>query len=271
MTGLGFSVVMATYRGDLPEQLFAAGESIFNQTRVPNELILVFDGPVDLAHEQAVERIGKLGVVRVLRLECSLGPGGARHRGIVAAAHDVVAVMDADDLCVPTRFEKQLALIESGKADVVGGWIREFDCHPGDMETVRKVPQSHEEIWGYAKRRSPMNNVTAMFRRAKYLEAGGYTDMRTFEDYDLYVRMLLHGARFRNLPEVLVEVRGGREMFKRRGGWAQIPIESAMLYRMYRWGFFTFDEFLSNWLIRTSMRLLPNWIRRVAYLLVLRN
>lgn len=271
MTERGLSVVMASYCGDVPEQLFAAGESIFNQTRVPDELVLVFDGPVALSHVQAVERISKLGVVRVLRLEHSLGPGGARHHGITAAAHDVVAVMDADDLSLPTRFEKQMALIEAGEADVVGAWIQEFEHQPGDMEAVRKVPESHEEVWLYAKRRSPMNNVTAMFNKKKYMEAGGYNTMRSFEDYDLYVRMLMKGARFRNLPEVLVNVRGGREMYKRRGGLEQIPIESAMLYRMYRSGFFTLGEFLSNWFIRTAMRLLPNNIRQVAYQLVLRN
>lgn len=271
MKRFGLSVVMAAYRGDMPEQLFAAGESIFNQTRAPDELVLVFDGPVDLEHEQAVERICKLGLVRILRLEHSLGPGGARHHGIAAAASDIVAVMDADDLSVPTRFERQMALIEVGEADVVGAWIREFEYQPGDMEVIRKVPETHEEVWRYAKRRSPMNNVTAMFRKVKYMEAGGYSTMRSLEDYDLYVRMLLCGAKFRNLQEVLVDVRGGREMYKRRGGLAQIPIESAMLYRMYRWGFFTPGEFLSNWMIRTTMRLLPNSIRRVAYQMALRN
>lgn len=61
----------------------------------------------------------------------------------------------------PTRFQKQLSLIEAGKADVVGAWIREFDHHPGDMETVRKVPETHDEVWRYAKRRSPMGAVEA--------------------------------------------------------------------------------------------------------------
>ena len=127
MVDLKFSVVMAAYRGDLPKQLYAAGESIFNQTRVPDELVIVFDGPVDFSHEQAVEGISKLGAVRVLRLDRSIGPGGARHRGIVTTAYDVVAIMDADDVCLATRFEKQIKIIEAEEADVVGGWIREFD------------------------------------------------------------------------------------------------------------------------------------------------
>jgi len=271
MTRLNISVIMATYCGDMPDHLLAAGRSIFNQTRSPDELVLVVDGPVDENHERVVEEISKFGTVRILRLDHSVGPGSARHQGIIMATNDVVAVMDADDLCLPTRFEKQLALIEAGVADVVGAWIQEFELLPGDMDIVRKVPESHEELMLYAKRRSPMNNVTAMFRKVKYIEAGGYYRMRSFEDYDLYVRMLLKGCRFRNIPEVLVHVRGGRKMYQRRGGLKQIPSESAMLYRMYRLGFLTSSDFFINWLIRTAMRLLPNNIRQVVYKLVLRN
>lgn len=271
VNSLGLSVVMSTYNGDVPQQVFVAGESVFHQSRRPDEMVLVLDGPVDSSLEKVVERLGELGPIRVVQLEKNVGPGGARHQGILAAGCPVVAIMDADDVCMPMRFEKQLAAIEAGDADVVGGWIREFDEHNGEKKAIRKVPEDHEEVWRYAKRRSPMNNVTAMFRKVSYLKAGGYTSMRSFEDYDLYVRMLLAGARFRNLPEVMVEVRGGREMFKRRGGLGQVGIESAMLYRMYRLGFFNPGEFLFNLLIRTSMRLLPNGIRRMTYHLVLRN
>jgi glycosyltransferase involved in cell wall biosynthesis len=266
-----FSVVMATYRGDDPEQLYAAGQSVFNQTRVPDELVLVFDGPVTAAHEDVLQRLCLLGHVSCLRLEKNGGPGAARHQGILAAKYDTVAIMDADDLCVPTRFETQLIEFEMHKVDVVGGWIREFNNVPGDSETVRRVPQAHADIAQYAKRRSPMNNVTAMFRRASYVKAGGYATLRTLEDYDLFVRMLLCGARFTNVPHILVEVRGGRNMFERRGGLAMIPIESRLLYTMYRNGFFNLPEFLSNVIIRSAVRLMPNSARRLLYQAFLRE
>jgi len=266
-----FSVVMATYRGDDPEQLYAAGESVFNQTCVPDELVLVFDGPVTAAHEDAVQRLSLLGQVSCLRLEKNGGPGAARHQGILAARNETVAIMDADDLCVPTRFETQLVEFEVSKADVVGGWIREFNNVPGDSEIVRRVPQTHADIAQYAKRRSPMNNVTAMFRRSSYLKAGGYATLRTLEDYDLFVRMLLCGARFTNVPHILVEVRGGQNMFERRGGLRMIPIESRLLYAMYRNGFFNLSEFLSNVVIRSAVRLMPNNVRRLLYQSFLRE
>jgi glycosyltransferase involved in cell wall biosynthesis len=266
-----FSVVMATYHGADPEQLFAAGQSVFNQTRTPDELVLVFDGPVKQVHEDVLQRLSVLGEVSCLRLEKNVGPGAARHQGILAAKHETVAIMDADDLCVPTRFEIQLIEFEMNKADVVGGWIREFNDVPGDSEIVRRVPQTHADIAQYAKRRSPMNNVTAMFRRSSYVKAGGYAGLRTLEDYDLFVRMLLCGARFTNVPHILVEVRAGHNMFERRGGLGMIPIESRLLYTMYRNGFFNLFEFLSNIVIRSSVRLMPNSARRLLYQAFLRE
>jgi glycosyltransferase involved in cell wall biosynthesis len=265
-----FTVIMATYAGDNPEQLYEAAASIFEQTCPPEELVLVFDGPVPESHESVYARMSALGTVHPLRLDCSIGPGGARHHGILAAAHDVVAVMDADDLCLPTRFEKQLAVLEAGEADVVGAWIREFEQTPGDRDVVRKVPERHEDVCSYAKRRSPMNNVTVMFRKQAYLESGGYRQYRVLEDYDLFSRMIMQGARFRNIPEVLVDVRCGQQMFKRRG-WVMIQIELTVLYQMYRSGFFTVAEFVSNVVVRTTARLMPIWMRRAIYQKMLRS
>lgn len=270
---LHLSVVMATYRGDDPEQLYAAGRSVFDQSRIPDELVVVFDGPVTPAHEEVVQRLSLLGQVTCLRLEKNGGPGAARHQGILASKHDLVAIMDADDLCVSTRFETQLIAFEmgKGKVDVVGGWIREFNDLPGDSETVRRVPLTHDDIARYAKRRSPMNNVTAMFRKSSYLEAGGYSTLRTLEDYDLFVRMLLCGAHFINVPHILVDVRAGRNMFERRGGLTMVPIESRLLFTMYRNGFFNLSEFLSNLFIRSAVRLMPNSARRLLYQAFLRE
>lgn len=266
----GFSVVMAAYGGTLPEHLLQAGESVFNQSRCPDELLIVLDGKVSDRLLNVIAMLSTIGNVSTLQLKENLGPGAARHEGIVAASYDVVAVMDSDDICLPSRFEKQYCTLLDKSADIVGGWIREFETTPGDSPMVRRVPEEHHEILRFAKRRSPMNNVTIMFRKSAYLAAGGYAKTRSFEDYDLFVRMLLGGFRFYNIQEVLVDVRGGSKMFIRRGGLKQIPMESRMLYRFYRSGFFDEKDFVFNWLVRTTMRLLPNVVRQVAYNSILR-
>jgi len=262
---------MAIYYGVEPEHLLLAAHSVFHQTLQPSELIIVVDGVIDWKLEDIVIQISSIGEVRVLRLSENVGPGAARHAGIQLANSEIVAIMDSDDICVSSRFEKQYKKLTSGEIHIVGAWIREFSDVTADRSTLRVLPETHSALVHYAKRRSPMNNVTIMFYKNSYFTAGGYSSMRSFEDYDLFVRMILSGSQFYNVQEVLVEVRGGSQMFSRRGGLRQIGLESSMLFRFYKCGFYSLKDLLINLCLRTTMRLLPNFIRKGIYTTFLRK
>lgn len=266
-----FSVVMSTYRGTAPAHLREAVTSVFRQTLPPDELIVIVDGPVDPAHEDTLQEIAALGPIRVLRSPHNAGQGAARHLGVAEARHRIVGIMDADDICLPARFERQMEILGRGQADIVGAWIEEFDVQPGDARRVRMVPTTHEQIFRFGKWRSPMNNVTIMFTKEAYYRAGGYRPIRAFEDYDMFVRMLAKGVRFYNVPEILVFVRCGMDMFSRRGGTAQIPTELRLLWRMRSLGYTNFLEFLGGVLIRVPARLMPTALRRWIYTCWLRR
>ena len=137
---------MASYSGDNPEWLLIAGKSIFKQTRGPQELVIVLDGSVSSEHLFVVKQLSQLGTVVTIQLEKNLGPGLARHNAILASSHEIVAIMDSDDICRPERFENQLSILEAGSTDVVGSWISEFELCPGDLNQLRKVPKEHKEI-----------------------------------------------------------------------------------------------------------------------------
>jgi len=266
-----FSVVMAVYSAVPPEHFLMAARSVLLQTLPSSELIIVVDGQVSHEIEAVISELQLVGEVRILRLKENVGAGAARHIGILEARSDIVAVMDSDDISLPTRFEKQYnKLVELG-VSIVGAWIQEFTSDSNRTLTLRTVPETHSEIIRYAKSRSPMNNVTIMFRKGAYLIAGGYSNARSLEDYDLFVRMIQSGARFYNIQEVLVEVRGGSQMFMRRGGLKLVGMESSMLFRFYRSGFYSLSEFLINLCLRTTMRLLPNFIREIVYISFLRR
>lgn len=260
-----FSVVMATYGGDVPHHMKEAVASVFQQTQPPDELIIVVDGPLEEHHETALEEIAASDRVRIIRMPRNVGQGAARHLGISEVESRFVGIMDADDICQPIRFERQMEILRSGRADVVGTWIEEFDVYPGDANRVRTVPTTHEEIYRFGKWRSPMNNVTAMFTKEAYDKAGGYRPIHAFEDYDLFVSMLAAGIRFYNIPEALVLVRCGTGMFLRRGGVDQIPAELSLLWRMYRIGYTNFLEFVSGVATRVPVRLMPAALRRLIY------
>lgn len=266
-----FSVVMSVYQGCRPVEFREAVESVFRQTLPPHELIVVADGPVDPEHESIFREIVTKFPVRVIRMPCNVGQGAARHLGIAEASCHIVAIMDADDLCLPTRFERQMEILDRGLADAVGAWVEEFDVQPGDAGRVRMVPTTHEKIYKFGKWRSPMNNVTIMFTKEAYYKGGGYRPIRSFEDYDLFARMLAKGVQFYNIPEVLVLVRCGEDMFLRRGGKDQIPIELHLLWQMYRLGYTNFLEFIGAVLVRVPARLMPSPLRRWIYTNLLRR
>jgi glycosyltransferase involved in cell wall biosynthesis len=262
------SVVLPTYHGDTPNELEQAIESLADQTVLPEELYIVKDGPLtnDLELVIDVKTNEFPTTIRTHQIAENKGLGNALRVGVEKCSYDIVARMDADDISVPSRFERQLEFLnEYSEINIVGGYIEEFDSDPNEPIARREVPTSHEEINQMARFRSPMNHGTVMFEKEAALHAGNYRAVDRMEDYDLWVRMLLDGATFANIPEVLVKVRAGEEMYGRRGGLEYAREEIRTQVELYRRGFIPATIFLFNIFTRTTLRVLPNQIRGTIY------
>lgn len=180
--------------------------------------------------------------------------------------------MDTDDICLPNRFEKQMDFIQNNpEISVVGGQIIEFEEKIDDSQTIKQVPISHEQIVQYAKSRNPINHMTVAFRKSAVVAVGNYRHAPLYEDYDLWVRLLIDGQKFANLPDVLVYARAGNAMYERRGGWDYAKNEWAMQKSFYQLGFLTRVQMLKNLIIRLPVRLLPNTVRACIYQVLLRK
>lgn len=218
-----YSVLMAVYHKEKPEHLRAAVESMLHQTMPPEDFVLVCDGPLTLALDAEIGRVCSLhpSLFQILRLEENRGLGYALSRGLPLCKYELVVRMDADDLSVPDRAEKQLAAMAADpEISVLGGQIAEFSGEPGAVTAYRLVPTEEEKIREFLQCRSPMNHVTVMLRKSHVLEAGGYPDVPGFEDYCLWTNLIARGYRLRNLPDVLCRVRVDHGMYARRGGLA---------------------------------------------------
>ena len=216
---LPFSVAMCVWGGDNPEHFRIAVESILNQTAKPDEIVLVVDGPVPPSLETNICRFEELPHFRVVRLKENQGHGVARRISLQNCFYEIVALMDADDISVPTRFEKELAVLRDNPSlSIVGGNISEFIDWEQNIVGYRNVPSDDKEIKAFLKKRCPMNQMTVMFKKTEVESVGGYIDWYCEEDYYLWIRMYLAGMKFANIPEVLVNVRVGKEMYQRRGG-----------------------------------------------------
>ena len=165
-----FSVSMCVYAKDNPEWFRQAVESILHQTMPPSEVVLVVDGPVPEALNRAVKSYEALPNFRVIRLPFNQGHGIARQIGLEACKYDLVAFMDADDISIPNRFEKQIRMFRGDPLlSAVGGNITEFVEIPTKIVGYRIVPEESEDIARYLEKRCPLNHVTVMLRKSDVL------------------------------------------------------------------------------------------------------
>ncbi len=230
MNNLKFSVSVCVYGGDNPEHFDTALESIFNQTLMPNEVVLFVDGAIGRQTAEVIDKYKKkYDCFKVIESPENIGHGNARRECMKNCSHELIALMDADDICVKDRFEKQIKAFEKdADLSIVGGQIKEFIGEKSNVVGKRIVPITDNEIKQYIKKRCPMNQMTVMFKKKQVLSAGGYMDWYCDEDYYLWIRMALSGLKFCNLPDNLVFVRVGNEMYQRRGGWKYFLSEAKL-------------------------------------------
>jgi GT2 family glycosyltransferase len=268
-----FTLLMSTWAGDDPEQLRVAfRSSVQDQTRPPDEVVLVRDGPVPPALAAALdELVGESPVpARVVALPTNVGLGPALDAGLAACTHEIVARMDSDDVSAPERFARQLPLVEQG-ADLVGSGLWEFGATVDDVVGQRTPPVDPDEIRRVIRFRDPFNHPTVVYRRSAVRAAGGYTDLALLEDYLLFTRMVEGGAVPANVPEPLVHYRVGEGAYARRGGRALLRSELALQRRFRELGLTTRREYLRNVVVRGGYRLVPEGVRKVAYRRLLAN
>ncbi len=258
---------MSVYKHDIAADFGTALNSIVDNNLWPNEIVLVCDGSLNAELEHTIERYVKVLPLNVYRLTKNVGLGQALAYGLNQCQYDWIARFDADDICATDRFEKQIHwLMNDSSIDVLGGQIIEFNKSISEVSTVyKKVPLEHSAIYNYAQSRNPMNHMTVMFRKSAVLHVGGYQHSPLFEDYDLWVRMLLAGYTFANLEDVLVYARAGDSLYERRGGFSYAKKEASVQYRFYKLGFLSTYHLIKNLAVRLPIRLLPNSFRRTLY------
>ncbi len=258
-----FSVSMCVYGKDSAEHFETAVLSILNQTAPPSEVVLVVDGPVPPELDAIIKKYEKNEIFNVIRFSKNQGHGNARRAGLEACKNELVALMDADDISVPERFEKQLAVFDiMPDVDIVGGTIVEFADTPENVVGSRNVPENDTDIKEYMKTRCPMNLVTVMFKKKSVQQVGGFIDWYCEEDYYLWIRMAQSDMKFANISDTLVTVRVGSEMYARRGGVKYFKSEAKLQKYMLDQKIIGFGTYFMNVVKRLIIQLLlPNKIR----------
>ena len=195
------SVVLSVYNGD--GHLHESIASILNQTYGSIELIVINDGSTDGTYE--IIRKNQQEDPRIVSvLQPNLGLTKSLNRGIQLAKGTYIARQDADDLSVPTRFEKQSTYLNiHPDYTLVGSAYQEITNGSKFPQSIRFV-QSDDEIRKAICKYNPICHPSIMMRKRTLGEVGGYNDRFQYsQDYELYGR-LLKNYKLCNLPEILI-------------------------------------------------------------------
>ena len=257
MSEIKFSVSISVYNKDNPEYFSEALHSIYNQTLVPEEVVLVVDGPVSSKIKNIIHDYEVSKLLKVVWLKDNVGHGKARRIGLNNCSNEYVAIMDSDDICDKERFEKQVECFRDDKdLSIVGGSIIEFIEDVSRVIGKRTIPSNHSDIVRYMKSRCPFNQMTVMFKKSDVEISGGYLDWYHNEDYYLWLRMYQNSCKFYNLQDVLVYARAGKDFYNRRGGWKYFVSELKLQRYMYKNGIINFLFFLRNILVRFIVQII---------------
>jgi len=267
-----FSVLMSVYKNDKPTELVESLDSLFKNTVLPKQIVLVEDGELTGSLRDVLQMFDKKypEVFEFIKLKKNRGLGGALSVGQEYVKYDYVARVDSDDIIMKNRFEKQLEVLTTNEnVGLVGAQMSEFD--ETGLKKKRIVPTNHCEIKKRSKLRSPMNHTTVMFRTKALREAGGYRHFPLFEDYDLWLRMLDTQWKVENINSVLVSARVSEAMYSRRGGAAYLRKYIKFRYDALMCKRINAFHFLGALGIYATSMLMPSAARKFIYSTMLRK
>ena len=263
------SALISTYAGEKASNLAQSLESVFAQTRPPEQVVLVIDGPVPPTQEAVISSYSgdpRVADMTVLHLPERSGLAVAMNAGLTACDGAYIMRMDSDDICASDRLEIQMRYaLANPDVDIVSSWSEEFFDEDGATQ-IKVSPVAHEHITAALRWRNVLVHPTVLARSSVLRDVNGYrSKFGMLEDYDLFVRLAMQGCRFHVIPKTLVRVRSSLEQCSRRGGWRYGLNELAFRWECRRFGFLRLHQFIATTSLYLVFRLTSGAMRKRLY------
>lgn len=264
------AVLLPVYKNDRISYLNKSVISILNQHNANFNIFIGVDGPVGNELKKVLENLAKEKRIEIVWFE--------ENRGLACVLNDLldicfkdgyeyIARMDADDIALPDRFEKQVMFMEDNPdVDVVGGAIEEID----ENDTLRgkcvRYPLTHKECRKFFRYRDCLAHPAVMFR-ARYFEkvqSGYRNEYRKNQDTMLWFDGFMNGCVFANLKDTVLHFRVNDDFYNRRNGWKRakqmlrdrLKMNKALGYDISA-NLFAFAMF--------CMTVSPAWVKKFLY------
>lgn len=261
-----YSVLMSLYYKEKPEFLKLSIDSMINQTIQPDQIVIVKDGKLTKELDEVVDYYIQMKpeLFTIVQLENNVGLGLALNEGLKQCKNELVARMDTDDISLPNRCELQIKEFNKNKKlSIVGTMTQEFYDTPDNIVSARIVPTTHEEILKFARRRSPFNHPTVMYKKSDVLGGGGYHDVKRKEDIDLFGRMLNQGYIAMNINEGLLLFRSNEDNFLRRKSWENCKSYIDVIYDFWKKGYTGLGDLIFVVISQLVMFISPIWFLKI--------
>lgn len=270
-----YSVLMSVYYKEKPDWLRYSIKSMLSQTVMPDEILIVKDGKLtdelDSVLNIFIEQYPELFTIVELPHNKGLGPALAV--GVMKCRNEFIIRMDSDDFSVPNRCEKLLCAMKNhSECGIIGSYEAEFMDNINNIVSIHRVPEMNIDINQFMKRRCAILHPTVLYKKSAVLKSGNYRDALLYEDYDLFLRMVLgcHISAY-NIPEALYYIRVNDDFFKRRGGFNYMKSMFKFKLQMYKSGYMNVKDFIISAGAHVVVCLLPNVVRKEIYMKFLRR
>lgn len=268
-----FSVLMSVYKKDSANDLVKTFASIFRNSILPSQIVIVEDGPLTSELYLVIRSIKECWPNRIdiITLKQNVGLGLALNVGLKSVLNDIVARVDSDDINADQRFEKEYMVMQKHSNFVlVGSFVQEFD-NKYTLMSKRIVPVKSEDICKFGKFRNPFNHPSVMFRKKIVQDAGGYDEIRGFEDYHLWSRLLVKNYQTYNIPNTLVYMRTGNGLYNRRGGLSYLKRYISLRNFQHKIGWINILQYVQSILAMSITSIVPAHARKSIYRKLLRR
>ena len=260
------AIIMSVYKNDYLDHLKEALDSLFNQTYPYIDIYIQQDGPLpqnienylnDLYNTKKITYLGKRNENKGLAYSLN------ELLKIVLKKYDYIARMDADDISLPNRIEKQYSFMKNNlNIDLCGTFIKEFSLENNYKKIIR-YPLDHEGCYKLFSSRNPFAHPSIIFRKSFFQKAGFYpTHTNCHEDTILLLSGFLNGCRGANLNKVLLKFRIDKNFFKRRKKYKFSKLKDRLLIIQkldYNWLHYSYP------IIRFLIQCIPEFILKQIY------
>ena len=201
------SVIMSTYKED--ERLLRESiESILNQTYRDFEYIIILDYPDNDVHKSVIEEYAiKDDRIHFYINEKNMGLTDSLNRGLSLCHGEYIARMDADDISLPDRLERQMEYLEKNHYDLIGGITEMINENGSLLYSIKSVPTDPKKINKALRYSQCIAHPTWLGRKEVFEKNSGYRHMPLCEDYDFTLRAVLNGFVISNLNEAVLKYR----------------------------------------------------------------